>query len=225
MTQHCRVYETERAIDEAAPGELDSREFWRKLDERLDLEMDTDASWADELLDLEPPTEEEREEFRREREWQEKLIESTNLAQAAEEYRREVFAWLRAHEPLWERTVSGEPPRDGQSLTFGDAMDVVSWYHTLTSAKVHRALHGKHEDGDWDEDRLQSDWNGSAKVALLGIERSIGAWSLIRDQLPDEAPQIRRFLARCGLIRRLLLDIFPDARAFVRPGFDDRKQA
>jgi hypothetical protein len=224
MTQHCRVYETERAIDEAAPGETETVEFWQQLDERLDLELHSEAaeSWADEFLDVEPPTEEEMEEYAREHEWQEKLVESTDLNQAAEAYRREVFAWLRTHEAMWERTASGRRPRQGQSLELGDAMDVVSWYHTLTAAKVHRALLGKQDGDDWAEDRLQSDWNGSAKVALLGIERSIGAWSLIRDRLPDEVAAVRRFIARCGLLRRLLLEEFPDAREFVRPGFDDR---
>jgi hypothetical protein len=224
MTQHCRVYETERAIDEAAPGETETLEFWRQLDERLDLELEGEAggSWVDEFLDVEPPTEEEMEEFKREHQWQEELVASTDLAQAAERYRREVFDWLRAHESLWERRSSRRPPAQGESLDLGDALDIVSWYHTLTSAKIHRALRGNQENDDWGEDRLQSDWNGSAKVALLGIERSIGAWSIVRDKLPSEETQLRRFIARCGLIRRLLLERFPDAREFVRPGFDDR---
>ena len=47
-----------------------------------------------------------------------------------------------------------------------------------------------------DNGRIQNDWNGSAKVAILSIQRSQDAWMAVIDQ-------------------------FPDAMKFVRPGFDD----
>lgn len=219
MTRHCRVYEIEQALDEAAPGEAENREFWRQLDERLDLEVEGEEDWM-EFFSVEPPTEEEMEEFRQEEEWRDKLIASTDLSQAAEAYMWEVMEWLGQHQPMRRKPTDAGKAK-GATLELADALDVISWYHTLIAAKVHRALHG-HQEDEWDENGLQSDWNGSAKVALLSVERSIGAWSLVRDHLPQEQGQIRRFIARCGLIRRLLLEKFPDARGFVRPGFDDR---
>jgi hypothetical protein len=41
-----------------------------------------------------------------------------------------------------------------------------------------RPIHG--EEGD-EDDPVQNDWNGSAKVALISIERSIDAW----DEVPS----------------------------------------
>lgn len=224
MTTHCRVYEIERALDEAAPGEAENREFWRQLDQRLELEFEEGD--GDDFLYVELPTEEEMEEILEEEEWRDQLVSSTDLCQAAEAYLWEVMEWLGRHESLRRRHPGSAAAKDaaarqGDALELADAVDVVAWYHTLIAAKVHRALRG-HQENDWDENDAQSDWNGSAKVALLGVERSIGAWSVARDFLPHEQSRIRRLIARCGLVRRLLLEKFPDAREFVRPGFDDR---
>ena len=82
-------------------------------------------------------------------------------------------------------------------------------------------MNGKRED-EWDDNRVQNDWNGSARVALLGLERSMTAWSILRDHFPDERRGIVRLITRCGLIRRMLFEEFPDVREFLRPGFDDR---
>jgi hypothetical protein len=59
----------------------------------------------------------------------------------------------------------------------GEAIDTIAWNAGMVSTKVHRALHGLAEredllaeDKDQDEeeeDIVQNDWNGSAKVARL----------------------------------------------------------
>jgi hypothetical protein len=55
------------------------------------------------------------------------------------------------------------------------------------------------DDEPFEEDPVQSDWNGSAKVALISVERSETAWQTIA--APSWA--------------------FPRAKEFVRPGFDE----
>ena len=74
---------------------------------------------------------------------------------------------------------------------------------------------------DEDEDDIQSDANGSAKVALLGMERSLGAWAVLHQELPEEQDVILDFLVLLQKIRRLVLVAFPNAMAFRRVGFDD----
>jgi hypothetical protein len=76
------------------------------------------------------------------------------------------------------------------------------------------------EDIDLEEIHLH-DANGSAKVALIGIERSIGAWTILRDAYPREDAQIQDFQRRLARLRRMLDAALPDARSFRRPGFDD----
>jgi len=63
------------------------------------------------------------------------------------------------------------------------------------------------------------DANGSAKVALLGLERPIAAWATLRRRFPDHED----IVLALGTLKRLPRQVeasFPNARAFRRPGFD-----
>ena len=91
----------------------------------------------------------------------------------------------------------------------------------LIPAKLHRALQGRdsadHEDGAEDEP-IQNDWNGSAKVTLISIDRSEAAWRLIADATGD--PRAIGSAEILSSLRLLTLDEFPKAMSCVRPGFD-----
>jgi hypothetical protein len=105
-----------------------------------------------------------------------------------------------------------------------EAIATVGWYAGMVSVKVNRALDGvAGSDGPGsDEDPIQNDWNGSAKVARLAIAESKRAWDtlLLVGQAPPDARlrQTRELLDRLddGLAQR-----FPHAADFVRPGFDE----
>ena len=64
----------------------------------------------------------------------------------------------------------------------GDSpQDVISWFHFFIAAKIRRALTVWADEGA--EDRsLASDTNGSAKIALIAIERSHAAWLELVDR-------------------------------------------
>jgi hypothetical protein len=85
-----------------------------------------------------------------------------------------------------------------------------------------RALAGRDEDptGDlFEQGPVQSDWNGSGKVALICIERSERAWRTVAAATTDEAAGVLAdSLARLGEAMRRE---FPRAMEFHRPGFDD----
>ena len=103
-----------------------------------------------------------------------------------------------------------------------EALEVARWDSTVVGAKLARALSGRDrqdEDGDSNEDRVQNDWNGSAKVALISIDRSVDAWEVIAQATGDVAA-VGLALALDDL-RRLVEQEFPSARRFVRPGFDE----
>ena len=64
------------------------------------------------------------------------------------------------------------------------------------------------------------DANGSAKVAIIGIERSIAAWAGLLPHFPEQENGILDLLV---ILKRLLPQVeaaFSNARAFQRPGFD-----
>ena len=62
---------------------------------------------------------------------------------------------------------------------------------------------------------------GTAKIALIAMDRSISAWAGMRETLGDEADRLLDLLAQLASLRRDAEDLFPEARAFVRPGFDE----
>ena len=104
-----------------------------------------------------------------------------------------------------------------------EALDVVAWDASLIGAKVHRALDGRdrarHDEGPSDDDSGQSDTNGSAKVALMSLERSEAAWRVIGEATADSRPSALADAA--AHLRRTVLREFPTAMSFIRPGFDE----
>ena len=104
-----------------------------------------------------------------------------------------------------------------------NAIEIIEFDRTFVHAKLYRALEGRACDAthpDSDRDPIQNDSNGSAKVALLSIDRSEAAWRLVAQWTGGSAA--------AGLLADLLAQLrsmvereFPNARRFVRPGFDE----
>ena len=121
--------------------------------------------------------------------------------------------WLSAH---------GTSLADHQDRIVREAFEVAAWDCHLIEVKVHRALSGRDEaeHGEAiDDDQIQNDWNGSAKVALISMDRSIAAWNTLAAATVD--PDAAAIAQRLHGLRLELERTFPDAMKFVRPGFDD----
>lgn len=71
-------------------------------------------------------------------------------------------------------------------------------------------------------DAARHDAEGSAKVALIGIDNSLEAWKRLRSHLPEQADPLLDTLAHLDRLRRSIESRFPHARAFKRPGFDEQ---
>jgi hypothetical protein len=113
-----------------------------------------------------------------------------------------------------------------------DAVEIIDWYSSLIGAKTFRAVSGeafardlRAEDAggsDRDTAGVQADFNGSAKVALLGIAASRRAWTVLMMEGKATAngvpAQAVRMLDELDAAARLR---FPLAPAFIRPGFDE----
>jgi hypothetical protein len=68
---------------------------------------------------------------------------------------------------------------------------------------------------------IAKDSDGLAKVALVGMDRSINAWRLIQLCLPEKAASVIALILRLEQLRQRKEREFPDARDFIRPGFDE----
>jgi hypothetical protein len=102
-----------------------------------------------------------------------------------------------------------------------EAAGTIEWFSSMIGAKLYRAICGQAEG--WEgRDEAQTDFNGSAKVALIGIGESRRAWGVLMetgrataDGVPAQAVKLLEALD--AEVR----DRFPRVMEFARPGFDD----
>ena len=170
------------------------------------------------------------EAFAAEEERRHEAARNHPLSQAADRYWRDTDQWLEAHAPLFEAKEqelnarvrmdpdSSEPDIEAAGIL--DAVEVIRWYQYFIAAKLYRAVH---RDPELEEELAEfpRDSDGSAKIALIAMDRSLGAWGFLRETLGDERDSILDLLVQLDRLRRGTEAAFPEARAFVRPGFDE----
>jgi hypothetical protein len=121
-------------------------------------------------------------------------------------YCKWVHAWLGARDQ--------KEGRDAE-----DPVAVIVWFASLNASKIHRALMGLAEDAG--ERDYPSDHEGSAKVALIGIERSRAAWLQLVAEARGTGSTAAPRIADLEWLQQRLETLFPAARSFIRPGFDE----
>ncbi|MFN0036933.1 MAG: hypothetical protein ACKVUS_17900 [Saprospiraceae bacterium] len=113
--------------------------------------------------------------------------------------------------------------RDTQERSaLAEAMEVILWYQYFMFVKAGRAIGGledMHDTFVW-KTADQSDANGSAKVAMIAAERSLGAWEMVRRCWPEKQQEVLGFMRQINGFRHRMERVFPHWRKFVRPGFD-----
>lgn len=98
------------------------------------------------------------------------------------------------------------------------AIETISYFSLFVPMKMMRAFSQVAREGPGDR---QSDANGSGKAALLGLERMERAWQTLIETHHYSAQEAAPFLAEIGRMQRNLHRALPNARSFVRPGFDE----
>jgi hypothetical protein len=179
-------------------------------------------------IDLNAPgalLEAEREERRRRRV---AIQEGSALHQATASYGRFARQLLDRLRPqlaataaeLQEQIRLGAGQPADVAADIGDALEVVQWYLFFIDTKLRRAVASRVDRARDGDDGLPSDADGSAKIALVAIDRSIGAWARLRGHFTAEADSILDLLVHLERLRRAVERDFPAARAFQRPGLD-----
>ena len=206
LTSRCLVYATEQE-DEYSPENRDihNEAFWKTLASIFQETRDMIDEWAREAgVDLTEPTPEDEVRAQRKRQ----LVDNHPLAKLGKSYANATSDWFRQ---LDEPTGA-----DAE-----DAREVIQWYQYQIAVKTMRALSGRREELEEEDSELPKDSDGSVKVALIGIDRSIAAWRLMQLSLPDCADSIVPLILQLERLRHCLEKSFPAARKFVRPGFDE----
>ena len=207
LTSRCLVYATEQEDDESPEGrDIRNEAFWRKIGSILLETREMIAKWAKEAgMDLAEPTEEDEARSHRKRQ----LIDNHPLAKSGKKYANAASDWFRE----FDQTI--------EVSDLEDAREVIQWYQYQIAVKTIRALSGRREEEEPELAEFPKDSDGSAKVALIGIDRSIAAWRLMQLSLPERAGSIVPLILQLERLRRRLEKGFPAARDFIRPGFDE----
>lgn len=223
VATRCSVH----AIAEAGKGEegRDARSaaFWEPLHEMFAVTREMVCEKARELgvdLDRRDEAEVEVEEARRDR-----VADERPLSQVARHYMEIVQAWFEgwdalsaekaAQLELAARLALPSANPEAEVLDLDDLVEVIRWYYMFIPAKVVRAVRQE------DVEEGPSDADGSAKVALVAIDRSMAAWCRVRRHFPEQADAMLDFLVVLERLRRGVEHAFPNARAFVRLGLDE----
>ncbi len=154
------------------------------------------------------------------------------LQQRAEAYLETAHAFVKdlhrrlegEHATLEQRAMVLGPERvAGEYRDILDARKVISWYHTLIPAKVHRALSSKMEadqDDDEGQGHAMKDALGSAKVAYESVVRSMAALQHVYAWDTALEDQVIPLLVDLDWMRRQIEATFPGFQGFKRPGLD-----
>lgn len=229
FTDRCLNYDSsEKEFDTPESRDINNKEFWDKLGDNLATTLDMLKQMAEEqgidLDDMDYEAEEKREKQLR------KEAESHKLARTSDEYAKMVNGWFKSEEKLIEekgeeliRGLEQEWPNTNpmaEAESIKDCIEVVRWYQYQIHVKLMRSLMRDELDIELDKE-FPSDSDGSAKVALIGMDRSIAAWGRIREHFPEKTDDILNILVHLDRLRRKTEQDFPKARAFLRPGFDE----
>jgi len=164
-------------------------------------------------------------------EWDDEKNPAVHLIMhASQRYADSVSDWFESNAGLFVEKESdlkririatpGSNP-SAEAVRINDAAEVIQWHQNQIGVKLRRAVEGARSEEDEDDDGFPNDSDGSAKVALIGIDRSIAAWEMLRSSFAKQKQTISNFMGSLERLRRSVEAQFPQARTFVRPGFDD----
>lgn len=105
--------------------------------------------------------------------------------------------------------------------TIRDAVEIIRWYQHFIYAKIIRGLTGELRSVPEILEDYPKDSDGSAKVALIAIDRSLAAWLELYNNFSSQEDEILEFLIHLDRLRKKVEKTFPASRAFVRPGFEE----
>ena len=111
----------------------------------------------------------------------------------------------------------------GDLVRLNDCVEIIRWYQHFIFVKLGRAFSSLVEEQENAEFAAERDADGTAKVALISIDRSLSAWSIFQEMFPEKTDSILEMLVYLDRLRKGVEAKFPKARKFKRAGFDERR--
>lgn len=202
--------------------------FWQKLSEMLHNTLTMIKEMAkEEGIDLDSI--DIKKNYQNEDTNKENFLEHL-ISHTSENYAKSVDEWFNSNEYLFLkkedemnriRLISSQTNPAREAISINDATEIIRWYQYQIMVKLKRAIKSASSEVSSDLDDFPKDSDGSAKVSLIGIDRSISAWKILLTSFPEQKKQILSLVEMLEHIKNRVETQFPHARSFVRPGFDE----
>ena len=218
-TKHCSVYQMERIdlkegenVEEVS--DIENKKFWGNLSLNMAATMEMLRQNMDKMgvdIDTLPEVEEEAH------------IE-TEVENLTKDYSYSLMKWLDKNHEYFKKVMLLEGV-ENEAMVFAvdDAIEIITWYSMFIHVKTHRSMHVENDPFDDDEEfeyRFHDNL-GSAKITLISIDRSMESFSFLLKYMAEKESEILHYLAQLTKSKRLILERWPTALDFKRPGFDD----
>ncbi|MCP4626679.1 MAG: hypothetical protein GY850_24705 [bacterium] len=232
FTSRCLNFEmSEEKFSDLQDGDINNEVFWQRLSETLQETMAMLKEMAEERgVDLDSLDIEDAQD--RENHFEEKPVVHM-ASHMAKSYIDTVEKWFNANVYIFEDDArqmaavyeanASESQLQADTVTLIDSVEVIRWYQHQIYVKLQRAIHSSQNEDFEIQNGFPKDSDGSTKVALIGMDRSISAWGKMIKHFPDQKKNILNIITHLDRLRRRTEKKFPHARAFVRPGFDDHE--
>ncbi len=215
QTSRCLNFSiSEEEFSDPEARDMRNEAFWKKLTEilgeSLELLRESAKEWG---IDIETLGTDDTENIRT----QDAAAENHLLYRAAKRYSQLAEDWFSRRETLFVEVAAAA--REGVRIE--EAIEVIRWYQYFISAKVMRAVRGNIEEKEEQCGEFPRDSDGSAKIALIAIDRTIAAWAVIQPHITDRDKELIDIIAFLDGLGQAVEKTFPNARSFSRPGFDE----
>jgi hypothetical protein len=229
LKKHCSLnLELENCKEEEM--DINHPSFWKKISSSFKKTLTLlKKSAKDEGFDIDEIPEEELVKAEAEMKKKAYVIMDHPLSKRCREYAikahdimKDENYWRRLAESIVKKVVSGSMgEKEGREQAEGihECHEIIGWYMFQIEVKFARGLSGKMDDEDYMS--LQSDANGSAKVALCAVERTIKAFEYLL-KITGHKEKYQPVLSLLSQIDKMGREEFPNAPLFIRPGFDEQ---
>ncbi len=224
FTSRCLNYSLEE--DQNSPlAEIDAanERFWQRIQDSFQLAFSLMEDLAkEEGVELESIEIDEEEEIDNKVHLLTHL--SLNYAQMVDEWWKNNQHILE-HELLLPKKPSPlqllHPHSSEMPISLPEAVEVINYYQYAITVKLSRALNSRDNESQLRLEALSKDSDGSAKIALIEIDRSLNAWSMLLKYFEQEKRDLFKIINCLQQLREMAEKEFPHARAFIRPGWDE----
>jgi len=230
FTLRCMNYAMSREYTtDPEASDITNEKFWQSLSEIFKVTREMLEESAEELgIDIDSI---DFEEASQEESIKNKIVENHECCRAAKKYSEMVNELFESEYIPTLRVVDKQEKKNSVELNNIDSLnrpaaieevvEVIYWYQHFIYVKLMRSVHGTLGNTSESLEDYPKDSDGSAKVALIAIDRSMAAWTHMHDYFPNLQAQILAILAQLDRLRKRVETIFPEARNFIRPGFDE----